>query len=55
MSKSSGNIMHFSLSIEDVANILQDFYRMFSEQTDFINYFKDHWEMQLSEYKIHTL
>ena len=39
MSKCLGNIMHFSLSIEDVTNRLQEFY--FSKKIDFINYFKD--------------
>ena len=44
--------MHYSLSIEDAStNRLQEFYAMFSKPTNFINYFKDQWELQLCEYK----
>ena len=55
MSNCLGNIMHYSLAIKDATNILQEFYGIFSKQIDFINYFKDQWELQLSEYKIYTL
>jgi hypothetical protein len=43
--------MHFSLSINDVVNKLLGFYGKFCGQIGFINYLKDQWEPQISQYK----
>lgn len=47
--------MHYSLSIEDEANKLLEFYGNFLEQIGFMNYFKDWWEQQLNEFKYITM
>ena len=42
--------MHYSMSVEDAMNKILKFYDFFCEKIDFINYFKDKWEPQLSKY-----